>query len=64
LKSRIPDDLAAYRAPLAQVFQQRSRLKFSMHPDKPIGLGDSILADPKELQQRLAIKLEVTPAGQ
>jgi hypothetical protein len=63
LKSRIPDDLAAYRAPLAQVFQQRSRIKFSMHPDKPIGLSDPIFADPKELQQRLGIKLEVTPVG-
>ena len=61
LKSRIPDDLAAYRAPLAQVFQQRSRIKFSMHPDKPIGLSDPVFADPKELQQRLGIKLEVTP---
>jgi hypothetical protein len=61
LKSQIPDDLAAYREPLAQVFQKRSRIKFSMHPDKPTGLSDPLFADPKELQQRLGIKLEVTP---
>jgi hypothetical protein len=61
LKSRIPDDLAAYRESLAQIFQQRSRIRFSMHPDKPIGLSDPVFADPKGLQQRLGIKLEVTP---
>jgi hypothetical protein len=64
LKSRIPDDLAAYRASLAQIFQQRSRIRFSMHPDKPISLSDPLFADPKEFQQRLGIKLEVTPVGQ
>ena len=63
LKSRMPDDLAAYRGPLAQIFQQRSRIKFSMHPDKPIGLSDPVFSDPKGLQQRLGIKLEVTPVG-
>ena len=61
LKTRIPDDLAAYRAPLAQIFQQRSRIKFSLHPDQPIGLSDPVFTDPKGLQQRLGIKLEVTP---
>jgi hypothetical protein len=61
LKSRLPDDLAAYGAPLAQIFQQRSRIKFSMHPDKPIALSDPVFTDPKDLQQRLGIKLEVTP---
>ncbi len=63
LKSRMPDDFAAYRGPLAQIFQQRSRIKFSMHPDKPIGLSDPVFSDPKGLQQRLGIKLEVTPVG-
>ena len=63
LKSRIPDDLAAYRASLAQIFQQRSRIKFWMHPDKPIDLSDPVFADPKGLPQRLGIKLEVTPVG-
>jgi hypothetical protein len=63
LKSRIPDDLAAYRASLTQIFQQRSRIKFSMHPDKPIGLSDPVITDPKALQQRLGIKLEVIPVG-
>jgi hypothetical protein len=63
LRSRMPDELAAYRESLAQIFQQRSRIKFSMHPDKPIGLSDSLFNDPKGLQQRLGIKLEVTPVG-
>jgi hypothetical protein len=63
LKSRIPDDLAAYRESLAQILQQRSRLKFSMHPDNPIGLKDPAFSNPKDLQQRLGIKLEVTPVG-
>jgi hypothetical protein len=63
LRSRMPDDLAAYREPLAQIFQQRSRIKFSMHPDKPIGLSDPVFSDRKWLQQRLGIKLEVTPVG-
>jgi hypothetical protein len=63
LRSRMPDDLAAYREPLAQIFQQRSRIRFSMHPDKPIGLSDPLFSDPKGLQQRLGIKLEVTPIG-
>jgi hypothetical protein len=63
LRSRIPDELAAYRESLAQIFQQRSRIRFSMHPDKPIGLSDPLLGDRKGLQQRLGIKLEVTPVG-
>jgi hypothetical protein len=63
LRARMPDDLAAYREPLAQIFQQRSRIKFSMHPDQPIGLNDRLFSDPKGLQQRLGIKLEVTPVG-
>jgi hypothetical protein len=64
LKSRMPDDLAAYREPLAKIFQQRSRIKLSMHPEKPVGFSDSLFSDPKGLQQRLGIKLEVTPAGE
>jgi hypothetical protein len=64
LKSRIPDDLAAYREAIARVFQQRSRIKFSMHPDKPVGLSDPIFTDPKEFKQRLGIELQVTPVGQ
>ncbi len=63
LKSRMPDDLAAYRASLAQIFQQRSRVKLAMHPDQPIGFSDPVFADPHGLQQRLGIKLEVTPVG-
>jgi hypothetical protein len=63
LRSRMPDELAAYRESLAQIFQQRSRIKFSMHPDKPIGLSDPLLGDRKGLRQRLGIKLEVTPVG-
>jgi hypothetical protein len=63
LKSWIPNDLATYGASLAQIFQQRSRIKLALHPDKPIGLSDPVFADPKGLQQRLGIKLEVTPAG-
>jgi hypothetical protein len=61
LKSRMPDDLAAYRASLAQIFQQRSRVKLSMHPDQPIGFSDPVFTDPHGLQERLGIKLEVTP---
>jgi hypothetical protein len=63
LKSRMPDDLAAYRASLAQIFQQRSRVQLSMHPDQPIGFSDPVFTDPHGLQQRLGIKLEVTPVG-
>ncbi len=63
LKSRMPDDLAAYRASLAQIFQQRSRVQLSMHPDQPIGFSDPVFTDPHGLQQRLGIKLEVTPMG-
>jgi hypothetical protein len=63
LTSRIPDNLSAYRAPLAQIFQQRSRIKFSLHPDKPISLTDPVLTDPQALEQRLGVKLEVTPVG-
>jgi hypothetical protein len=63
LKSRMPDDLAAYRASLAQIFQQRSRVQLSMHPDQPIGFSDPVFTDPHGLQQRLGIKLEVTPIG-
>jgi hypothetical protein len=63
LKSRMPDDLAAYRASLAQIFQQRSRVQLSMHPDQPIGFRDPVFTDPHGLQQRLGIKLEVTPLG-
>jgi hypothetical protein len=63
LKSRIPNDLAAYRASLAQIFQQRSRVHLSMHPDQPIGLSDPVFTDPHGLQQRLGMKLEVTPVG-
>jgi hypothetical protein len=63
LMSRLPDNLAAYRASLAQIFQQRSRIKFSMHPAKPVSLSDPVFTDPQELQQRLGIKLEVTPVG-
>jgi len=63
LKSRMPDDLAAYRASLAQIFQERSRVQLSMHPDQPIGFSDPVFTDPRGLQQRLGIKLEVTPVG-
>ena len=63
LKSRMPDDLAAYRTSLAQIFQQRSRVKLSMHPDQPIGFSDPVFTDPHGLQERLGIKLEVTPMG-
>jgi hypothetical protein len=63
LKSRMPDYLAAYRASLAQIFQQRSRVQLSMHPDQPIGFSDPVFTDPHGLQQRLGIKLEVTPVG-
>jgi hypothetical protein len=63
LKSRMPDDLAAYRASVAQIFQQRSRVKLSMHPDQPIGFSDPVFTDPHGLQERLGIKLEVTPVG-
>jgi hypothetical protein len=63
LKSRMPDDLAAYRASLAQIFQQRSRVQLSVHPDQPIGFSDPVFTDPHGLQQRLGIKLEVTPVG-
>jgi len=63
LKSRMPDDLAAYRTSLAQIFQQRSRVKLSMHPDQPIGFSDPVFTDPHGLQERLGIKLEVTPVG-
>ena len=63
LKSRTPDDLAAYRASLAQIFQRRSRVQLSMHPDQPIGFSDPVFTDPHGLQQRLGIKLEVTPVG-
>jgi hypothetical protein len=63
LTSRIPENLSAYRAPLAQIFQQRSRIRFSLHPDKPISLTDPVFTDPQALQQRLGVKLEVTPAG-
>ena len=63
LRSRMPDEVAAYREPLAQIFQQRSWIKFSMHPNKPIALSDSVFGDPKGLLQRLGIKLEVTPVG-
>jgi hypothetical protein len=63
LKSRMPDDLAAYRAPLAQIFQQRSRVQLSMHPDQPIGFSDPVFTDPHGLRQRLGIKLEVTPVA-
>jgi hypothetical protein len=63
LKSRMPDELAAYRASLAQIFQQRSRVQLSMHPGQPIGFSDPVFTDPHGLQQRLGIKLEVTPVG-
>ena len=63
LKSRMPDDLAAYRASVAQIFQQRSRVKLSMHPDQPIGFSDPVFTDPHGLQERLGIKLDVTPVG-
>jgi hypothetical protein len=63
LKSRMPDYLAAYRASLAQIFQQRSRVQLSMHPDQPIGFSDPVFTDPHGLQQRLGIRLEVTPVG-
>ncbi len=63
LKSRMPDDLAAYRTSLAQIFQQRSRVKLSMHPDQPIGFSDPVFTDPHGLQERLGIKLEVKPMG-
>ena len=39
LKSRMPDDLAAYRASVAQIFQQRSRVKLSMHPINRLALA-------------------------
>jgi hypothetical protein len=63
LMSRMPDNLADYRAVLARIFQQRSRIRFSLHPDPPISLGDPVFVDPPALQQRLGIKLEVTPVG-
>jgi hypothetical protein len=63
LTSRLPDSLAAYRSSLAQIFQRRSRIKFSLHPDKPISLTDPAFTDPQKLQQRLGVKLEVTPVG-
>ncbi len=63
LTSRLPDSLSAYRAPLAQIFKQRSRIKFSSHPDKPISLKDPVFTNPQEFQQRLGVKLEVTPIG-
>ncbi|HZC35535.1 MAG TPA: hypothetical protein VE242_07975 [Chthoniobacterales bacterium] len=63
LMSRLPDDLADYRAVLARILQQRSRIRFSLHPDPPISLSDPLFADPPALQRRLGIKLEVTPVG-
>lgn len=63
LMSRMPDNLAVYRSALARIFQQRSRVRFSLHPDKPISLGDAVFTDPQGLEQRLGMKLEVAPVG-
>jgi hypothetical protein len=63
IMSRLPDDLAVYRTPLAQIFRERSRIKLAMHPDKPIHLTNSLFANPQALRSLLGIKLEVTPAG-
>jgi hypothetical protein len=61
IMSRIPDDLSMYRAPLAQIFRERSRIELSLHPDQPIRLSDPVFSDPQALEKRLGMKLEVKP---
>jgi hypothetical protein len=63
IMSRLPDDLSMYRAPLAQIFRERSRIKLAMNPDKPVRLTGSLFANRQALQNLLGIKLEVTPVG-
>jgi len=63
LMSRMPDSLAAYRSSLAQILQQRCRVKLSLHPAQPINVVEILFADPQGLEERLGIKLEVTPVG-
>jgi hypothetical protein len=63
LMTRMPDSLAAYRSSLAQIFQQRCRAKLSLHPAEPINVADILFTDPRGIEERLGIKLEVTPVG-
>jgi hypothetical protein len=63
IMSRIPDDLSMYRAPLAKILRERSRIELSLHPEKPIRLSDPVFSDPQALEKRLGMKLEVTPVG-